>query len=58
MGPKRSPNGELAITIRMGEKRLPGIASEDIGKCAYGFKRGSDFIGKTIGVAGQQLTIQ
>jgi uncharacterized protein YbjT (DUF2867 family) len=57
MGPKRGPNGTLAITFPMGDKKLPGIAAEDIGKCAYGiFKRGGDYIGQTIGVAGEQLT--
>jgi hypothetical protein len=41
----------------MDEKRLPGIASEDIGKCAYGiFKRGREFINKTVGIAGEHLT--
>jgi hypothetical protein len=41
----------------MGNKKLAGIAAEDIGKCAYGiFKRGKDLIGKTIGIAGEQLT--
>lgn len=30
----------------MGDKKLPGIAAEDIGKCAYGiFKRGKEFVG-------------
>jgi uncharacterized protein YbjT (DUF2867 family) len=57
MGPKRGPEGVLAITIPMGDKKLPGIAAEDIGKCAYGiFKRGRDYIGKTIGIAGEHLT--
>ena len=36
MGPKKGPDGRLAITMPMGDKRLPGIAAEDIGKCAYG----------------------
>jgi uncharacterized protein YbjT (DUF2867 family) len=56
-GPKRGPDGKLAITYPMGDKKLPGIAAEDIGKCAYGiFKRGREFIGKTVGVAGEHLT--
>ena len=56
-GPKRGPDGQLAITYPMGEKKLPGISSEDIGKCAYGiFKQGKEFIGKTVGVAGEHLT--
>ena len=57
MGPKKGPDGALAITFPMDDKKLPGIAAEDIGKCAYGiFKRGREFIGKTIGIAGQHLT--
>lgn len=57
MGPKKDSDGKLAFTLPMGDKKLPGIAAEDIGKCAYGiFKRGSEFIGKTVGVAGDHLT--
>ena len=57
MGPKKGPDGTLAFTLPMGDKKLPGIAAEDIGRCAYGiFKRGSEFIGKTVGVAGEHLT--
>ena len=57
MGPRKGPDGKLAITLPMDDKRLPGIAAEDIGKCAYGiFKRGNEFIGKTVGIAGGHLT--
>ena len=57
MGPKKGPDGKLAITLPMGDKKLPGIAAEDIGKCAYGiFKRGREFMGKTVGIAGEHLT--
>jgi uncharacterized protein YbjT (DUF2867 family) len=57
MGPKKGPDGKLAIAFPMGDKKLPGIAAEDIGKCAYGiFKRGREFIGKTVGIAGEHLT--
>jgi uncharacterized protein YbjT (DUF2867 family) len=56
-GPKRGPDGALALTFPMGDKKLPAMAAEDIGKCAYGiFKAGGEFIGKTIGVAGEHLT--
>ncbi len=56
-GPKPGPDGVLAITFPMGDKKLPGMAAEDIGKCAYGiFKKGREFVGKTIGVAGEHLT--
>jgi uncharacterized protein YbjT (DUF2867 family) len=57
MGPKKGPDGKLAITFPMGDKKLPGIAAEDIGKCAYGiFKKGNEFIGKTIAISGENLT--
>src|SRR3982751_3835490 len=31
MGPKKGPDGKLAITLPMGDKKLPGIAAEDTG---------------------------
>jgi hypothetical protein len=41
----------------MGNRKLPGVASDDIGKCAYSiFKKGPEFIGKTVGIAGEHLT--
>jgi uncharacterized protein YbjT (DUF2867 family) len=56
-GPKRGADGVLALTLPLGNAKLPGIATEDIGKCAYGiFKKGRECIGKTIGLAGEQLT--
>ncbi|HVB99171.1 MAG TPA: NmrA/HSCARG family protein [Candidatus Dormibacteraeota bacterium] len=57
MGPKKGPDGKLTITLPMGDKKLPGMAAEDIGKCAYGiFRRGGELIGKHVGIAGEQLT--
>ncbi|HKZ32299.1 MAG TPA: NmrA/HSCARG family protein [Vicinamibacteria bacterium] len=57
MGPKKGPDGKLAFVLPMGDKKLPGIAVEDIGRCAYGiFKRGSELVGKTVGIAGEHLT--
>ncbi|HPS78030.1 MAG TPA: NmrA/HSCARG family protein [Thermoanaerobaculaceae bacterium] len=57
MGPKRGTDGRLAITMPMGKARLPGIAAEDIGACAYGiFKQGGALIGRTVGIAGDHLT--
>ncbi len=56
-GPKRGADGVLALTLPMDDKKLPGIAVDDIGKCAYGvLKRGDEFVGKTIGIAGEHLT--
>lgn len=57
MGPKRGPDGKLVLTLPMGDKKLPGIATEDIGKCAYAlFKRGAEFVGRTVGIAGAHLS--
>lgn len=57
MGPQRGPDGKLAITMPMDDKKLPCIAAEDIGKCAYGiFKKGAECIGKTIAISGEHLT--
>ena len=56
-GPKKGPDGKLAITYPMGDKKLPGIASDDIGKCALAiFKKGHEFIGKTVAISGEHLT--
>jgi uncharacterized protein YbjT (DUF2867 family) len=56
--PMKTPDGTHLMTLPMGDKRMSGIASEDIGGCAYGiFKKGSEYIGKTVGIAGEHLTI-
>ena len=57
LGPKKGPDGKLALTYPMGDKKLPGIAVDDIGKSALAiFKKGKEFIGKTVGIAGEHLT--
>jgi uncharacterized protein YbjT (DUF2867 family) len=59
MGPKKSEDGKLALSLPMGNKKLPGIAAEDIGKSAYEiFKGGNKYIGKNVGISGEQLTGQ
>jgi uncharacterized protein YbjT (DUF2867 family) len=56
-GPQRGPDGTLAITFPMDDKKMPSMAVGDIGKAAYGiFKRGREFINKTVGIAGEHLT--
>ena len=57
-GPKPGPDGVLALTMPMGDKKLPAIAAEDIGKCAYGIFKRPDLIGKTVGISGGNLTGQ
>ena len=57
MGPKKGPDGVLAITLPMADKRLSGIAVEDIGRCVHGiFRGGVDNVGKTFGLAGEHLS--
>jgi uncharacterized protein YbjT (DUF2867 family) len=57
MAPRPGPDGRLALTLPMADQKLPSIAVEDIGKCAYGiFRRGAELIGKTVGIAGEQPT--
>src|SRR4051812_24659180 len=57
MGPKKGPDGKLALTLPMGNKKLAGIAAEDIGKVAYAiFERGDEMIGQTVGIAGGHQT--
>jgi uncharacterized protein YbjT (DUF2867 family) len=57
MGPKPGPDGKMAITFPMGDKKMACIAAADIGKCAYGiFKKGDALIGKTVGIAGDKIT--
>ncbi len=57
MGPKRGQDGKLTLTIPIGDRKLPSISAEDIGKCAYSiFKKGNEFIGKRVGIAGEHLT--
>ncbi|HVF96184.1 MAG TPA: NmrA/HSCARG family protein [Flavisolibacter sp.] len=56
-GPKKGPDGKLYLTFPLDNKKMAGIAAEDIGKCAYGiFKRGEELIGQTVGIAGEHLT--
>jgi uncharacterized protein YbjT (DUF2867 family) len=58
MNPKKGPDGKLVLSLPMADKKLSGIAAEDIGKVAYGiFKQGpAATAGKRIGVAGEHLT--
>src|SRR5499427_4641953 len=59
LAPKKGQDGQLSWTFPMGNAKLAGMAAEDIGKVAYGiFKAGSQYIGKTVGVYGEALTIE
>lgn len=57
MGPKKDQAGTYALTLPLGDKKLPSISAEDIGRCALGvFKNGQAYIGKTVGIAGEHLS--
>ncbi len=56
MGPKKGPDGKYAITFPVGDKRMSGIAAEDIGKVAYGIFKKPEYIGKRVAIAGEHLT--
>jgi uncharacterized protein YbjT (DUF2867 family) len=58
LGPRPSEDGMLALTLPLDGQRMPGIAAEDIGKCALGiFRRGPE-MGQTFGIAGEHLSGQ
>jgi len=56
MGPARGQDGALAITLPMGDAKLPGIAAEDIGRCAYGIFQHPELIGHRVGISGEHLS--
>lgn len=57
MGPRKAPDGTLTLDLPLADKKLTGIAAEDIGKCALGvFKQGTRYIGKSVGLASDALT--
>jgi len=56
MGPKPGPDGKLHFVLPMADKKLPGIAAEDIGRCACGIFQRPQLIGQSVGIAGEHLT--
>ncbi len=58
LAPKKGADGQYEWTFPMGDSKLAGIAAEDIGKSAYGiFKAGQQYVGKTVGIVSQNLTL-
>jgi uncharacterized protein YbjT (DUF2867 family) len=59
LAPKQNEQGGYQWAFPMGQKKLAGIAAEDIGKVALGiFKAGNQYIGKKVGIYGEALTIE
>ncbi|HUK35665.1 MAG TPA: NmrA/HSCARG family protein [Vicinamibacterales bacterium] len=52
----RAQNGDITLAMPMADKKLPGIAVDDIGLCALGVFTQACSAGQTIGVAGEHLT--
>jgi uncharacterized protein YbjT (DUF2867 family) len=58
LAPKKGADGQYEWTFPMGDSKLAGMAAEDIGKSAYGiFKAGQQYVGKTVGIVGENLTL-
>ena len=56
-GPRKGEDGVYTLTFPIGTAKMPGIAVEDIGKCAHAiFKRRAEFIGERVGIAGEHLS--
>lgn len=59
LGPKKGEDGQYAWTLPMGNAKLAGMSADDIGPAAYGiFKGGDQYVGKTVGVMGEALTVE
>jgi uncharacterized protein YbjT (DUF2867 family) len=56
-GPRRGADGKLVLALPLAGGKLPGIAAEDIGRCALGiFRRGPEPAGQRFGIAGDVLS--
>lgn len=59
MCPKKSASGQYVWTMPMGDAKLAGQATSDIGKAAHAiFANGAEHIGQTIGIVTEALTVQ
>src|SRR3954452_3214623 len=55
--PQRGPDGVLSLAIPLGDAALPGMAAEDIGRCAYAiFQQPEQYRGATVGLAAECTT--
>jgi len=59
LAPKKGVDGAYGWAFPMGDAKMAGIAAEDIGRTAYGiFHAGNQYIGKTVGILGEALSIE
>ena len=56
MGPRRGPDGVIALTLPLGDRKMPGIAADDIGPAIAAIFKDKKYIGKRIGLAGEHPT--
>jgi uncharacterized protein YbjT (DUF2867 family) len=57
LGPVRDADGQWVLTLPMGDSPISAIAVEDIGRTALGiFRRGQEYVGRVIAIAGEHLT--
>jgi uncharacterized protein YbjT (DUF2867 family) len=55
--PQPGPDGVLTLVLPLGGAKLPGMAAEDIGRCAYRiFQQPGDDLGTRVPLAAQQVT--
>jgi len=52
---RKRDDGDVILAMPMGDKKLPGIAVDDLGLCALGVFRQTCNVGQTIGVSGEHL---
>src|SRR5438552_5907943 len=58
LAPTKGDDGVYSWTFPMGNAKLAGIAADDVGKVEYGiFKGGQQYIGKRVGITGENLTL-
>ena len=57
--PKKNESGQYEWAFPLGDAKMAGIGGDDIGKVAYGiFKAGDEYIGRTIGIAGEYISVK
>jgi uncharacterized protein YbjT (DUF2867 family) len=58
MAPKKGDDGVYRWAFPLADAKMAGLAAADIGKVAYGiFKAGQQYIGKTVGITSENLTM-
>jgi uncharacterized protein YbjT (DUF2867 family) len=59
LAPKKGEDGKYAWAFPLGNAKLAGIAVDDIGICALGiFKAGNQYVGKTVGIMGEAISVE